>query len=205
MPPAHSTIPTLTDGVATLRAPTDDDIEGSYEQCQDPESQQWTLIPVPYSRDDARTYLRHIIPGGWESNREWGFVVEARDDAGVPRFAGTISLRNMDEGRAEIAYGVAPLGPRPRRDGAGAAAAPGLGVRRAGPAHGAVAGPARATGPRAGWPGGSASASRARCATGCRSAGCWSTPGWARFGAASRCHRESGGCWLRGSSVTPWC
>jgi RimJ/RimL family protein N-acetyltransferase len=101
-------IPTLTDGVATLRAPTDDDIEGSYEQCQDPESQQWTLVPVPYSRDDARTYLRHIIPGGWESNREWGFVVEARDDTGVPRFAGTISLRNMDEGRAEIAYGSHP-------------------------------------------------------------------------------------------------
>ena len=108
MPPAHSTIPTLTDGVATLRAPTDDDIEGSYEQCQDPESQQWTLVPVPYSRDDARTYLRHIIPGGWESDREWGFVVEARDDTGVPRFAGTISLRNMDEGRAEIAYGSHP-------------------------------------------------------------------------------------------------
>ena len=108
MQPAHSTIPTLTDGVATLRAPTDDDIEGSYEQCQDPESQQWTLVAAPYSRDDARTYLRHIIPGGWESNREWGFVVEARDDTGVPRFAGTISLRNMDEGRAEIAYGSHP-------------------------------------------------------------------------------------------------
>ena len=66
------------------------------------------MVPVPYTRDDARTYLRHIIPGGWETDREWGFVVEARDDAGVPRFAGTISLRNMGEGRAEIAYGSHP-------------------------------------------------------------------------------------------------
>jgi RimJ/RimL family protein N-acetyltransferase len=66
------------------------------------------MIPVPYTRDDARTYLRHMIPGGWETDREWGFVVEARDDTGAPRFAGTISLRNRGEGRAEIAYGSHP-------------------------------------------------------------------------------------------------
>ena len=108
MPAAHTIVPTLTDGVATLRAPTDDDVEGSYEQCQDPLSQQWTMIPVPYTREDARTYLRHIIPSGWETDREWGFVVEANDDTGTPRFAGTISLRNRGEGRAEIAYGSHP-------------------------------------------------------------------------------------------------
>jgi RimJ/RimL family protein N-acetyltransferase len=108
MPGLHSTIPTLTDGVVTLRAPTDDDIEGSFEQCQDPASQRWTRIPVPYTRDDAKTYLRHIIPGGWETDREWCFVVEARDDTGTPRFAGSISLRNEDEARAEIAYGAHP-------------------------------------------------------------------------------------------------
>ncbi|MET0998985.1 MAG: GNAT family N-acetyltransferase [Marmoricola sp.] len=101
-------IPTLTDGVVVLRAPSDDDIEGSYEQCQDPASQQWTSIPVPYTRDDARRYLRHIIPGGWETDREWGFVVDAPDEDGVRRFAGTISLRNEGPGRAEIAYGSHP-------------------------------------------------------------------------------------------------
>lgn len=101
-------IPTLTDGVVTLRAPTDDDIEGSFEQCQDPLSQRWTTIPVPYSRDDAKTFLRHVIPGGWDSDREWGFVVEALDDTGAARFAGTISLRNVGDGRAEIAYGSHP-------------------------------------------------------------------------------------------------
>ena len=101
-------IPTLTDGVVTLRGPSEDDIEGSYEQCQDPASQRWTSIPVPYTRDDARTYLRHVIPGGWETDREWGFVVEALDDTGTPRFAGAISLRNEGERRAEIAYGAHP-------------------------------------------------------------------------------------------------
>src|SRR5680860_343346 len=65
MPYAHSTFPTLTDGVVVLRAPTDDDIDGSVEQCQDPVSQRWTDVPVPYTRDDALRYLRDLIPGGW--------------------------------------------------------------------------------------------------------------------------------------------
>ncbi len=103
-----SRIPTLSDGFVTLRAPNDDDIEGSYEQCQDPLSQQWTNIPAPYTRDDARRFLRHLIPGGWESDREWGFVVEALDETGAPRFAGSVSLRNKDAGRAEVAYGSHP-------------------------------------------------------------------------------------------------
>ena len=101
-------IPTLTDGTVRLRPPNDDDIEGSWEQCQDPVSQRWTQIPVPYTRDDAKTYLRQIIPGGWETDREWGFVVEAEDDTGTARFAGTISLRNEGDRRAEIAYGSHP-------------------------------------------------------------------------------------------------
>ena len=105
-------VPILTDGTVTLRPPRDSDIEGSYEQCQDPVSQAWTSIPIPYTRADAETYVRHIIPGGWETDREWSFVVEAPDDSGptpgTPRFAGIISLRNEGQGRAEIAYGSHP-------------------------------------------------------------------------------------------------
>jgi RimJ/RimL family protein N-acetyltransferase len=101
-------VPTLSDGTVTLRAPVDDDIEGSWEQCQDPLSRQWTTAPVPYTREDARAYLRHIIPGGWETHREWGFVVQAVDDDGRARFAGTVSLRNLGDGRVEVAYGSHP-------------------------------------------------------------------------------------------------
>lgn len=106
--PPRPPIPTLTDGVVVVRAPSDDDIEGSYEQCQDPTSQRWTDLPVPYTRDDARRYLRHTIPGGWDTDREWGFVVEAPDADGVRRFVGSISLRDEGDGRAEIAYGSHP-------------------------------------------------------------------------------------------------
>ena len=53
-----ATIPTLTGRGVTLRAPEDDDIPGSVEQCLDPVSQRWTTAPVPYTPEDARTYLQ---------------------------------------------------------------------------------------------------------------------------------------------------
>ena len=34
--------------------------------------------------------------------------MEAPDDDGTPRFAGTVSLRNEREGRAEVAFGAHP-------------------------------------------------------------------------------------------------
>ena len=101
-------VPTLSQDAVTLRAPVATDLEGAWEQCQDPLSQQWTTAPVPYSREDARTFLEHVIPAGWETDREWAFVVSAVDDDGTDRFAGSVSLRNLGEGRAEIAYGAHP-------------------------------------------------------------------------------------------------
>jgi RimJ/RimL family protein N-acetyltransferase len=96
-------VPTLTDGVVTLRAHRDDDIERCWEQCQDPVSQAWTTVPVPYSRDDARRFVREAMPGGWASDQEWGFAVSFEG-----RYAGTVSLRNEGDRRAEVAYGSHP-------------------------------------------------------------------------------------------------
>lgn len=96
-------IPTLTDGVVLLRGHRPDDAAGSYEQCQDPSSQRWTTVPVPYSMDDARTFVEEICPRGWAEDSEWVFAVEAEG-----RYAGTISLRPEGSGRAEVAYGSHP-------------------------------------------------------------------------------------------------
>ena len=95
--------PTRTDGTVTIRAHRASDARGSFEQCQDPLSQQWTTVPIPYTMADAETYVGEIVPGGWVSDTEWGFAVESEG-----RYAGTISLRNEGEGRAEIAYGSHP-------------------------------------------------------------------------------------------------
>jgi RimJ/RimL family protein N-acetyltransferase len=94
------TAPTLTDGPVTLRAPHEDDVQGSWEQCQDPLSQRWTTVPVPYSMDDARDFILGFVPTGWEADTEWGFVVEAEG-----RYAGHVVLRNEGDRRAELAYG----------------------------------------------------------------------------------------------------
>lgn len=101
-------VPTLTDGVVTLRGHHEDDVIGTYEQCQDPMSQAWTTVPIPYAMDDARRFVREIMPGGWASDQEWGFAVDAPQADGRLRYAGTVSLRNEGERRAEIAYGSHP-------------------------------------------------------------------------------------------------
>ena len=60
-------------------------------------------MPIPYSMDDARDFILGFVPGAWESDKEWGFVVEAEG-----RYAGHIALRNEGDRRAEIAYGSHP-------------------------------------------------------------------------------------------------
>ena len=97
------TAPTLIDGPVTLRHPRESDVQGSWEQCQDPLSQQWTTVPIPYSHADARDFMLGFVPGAWESDEEWGFVVEAEG-----RYAGHVALRNKGDRRGEIAYGSHP-------------------------------------------------------------------------------------------------
>jgi RimJ/RimL family protein N-acetyltransferase len=98
-----STAPTLTDGTVTLRLHRDEDLAGVYEQCQDPLSQQWTTVPLPYSHDDARSFVGELIPEGWADDSRWGLAVEVDG-----RYAGTVELRDEGEGRAEVAYGSHP-------------------------------------------------------------------------------------------------
>lgn len=100
--------PTLTDGVVTLRPHHEDDIPACVEQSQDPDSQRWTRVPIPYELEDARRFIRHAMPGGWATDQEWAFAVQAAGVDGAPRYAGTVSLRNLGDARAEIAYGTHP-------------------------------------------------------------------------------------------------
>lgn len=95
--------PTLSDGVVTLRPHRHDDAPGVLEQCEDPLSQRWTAVPVPYSLAEAERFVDETVAVGWLSDVEWAFAIEAEG-----RFGGTVSLRNEGDGRAEIAYGAHP-------------------------------------------------------------------------------------------------
>jgi RimJ/RimL family protein N-acetyltransferase len=99
----QSPVPTLTDGLVTLRAHRAEDVVGAYEQSQDAASQRWTTVPVPYTMADAHAFVGEIMPGGWADDTEWGFAIEAEG-----RYAGTVSLRNQGSRRAEIGYGSHP-------------------------------------------------------------------------------------------------
>jgi RimJ/RimL family protein N-acetyltransferase len=100
-------VPTLSDGVVTLRAHRRDDAEGVWEQCQDPLSQQWTTVPVPYSRSDAADFIARIGEL-WSRDEVWSFAIEADGGSGPGRFGGTIGLDPMRPGLAEIMYGAHP-------------------------------------------------------------------------------------------------
>ncbi len=100
-------VPVLTDGNVTLRAHRPDDLEGVFEQCNDPAMQEFTTIPVPYSREDAKEFLAGRAEP-WENDTVWVFAIEADGGAGPSRFAGSINVRNTGSGWGEIGFGAHP-------------------------------------------------------------------------------------------------
>jgi len=96
-------VPVLTDGVVTLRAHTEDDIDAVHEMCQDPEMQRWTTIPVPYRRENAVTFLTQLIPAGWRDGGMWTWAIEYDG-----KFAGTVDLHDGRGRGGEIGFSVAP-------------------------------------------------------------------------------------------------
>jgi RimJ/RimL family protein N-acetyltransferase len=103
-----SDTPVLSDGVVTLRAHELSDVDGMVEQCVDPESVRWTTVPMPYDRSAAESFITKEMPEGWRTRRELGFAIEAAHPDGERRFAGSLSLRAMGYGLAEIAFGLHP-------------------------------------------------------------------------------------------------
>ncbi len=96
-------VPTLTDGVVTLRAHRASDVPRIVEQCQDPESIAWTTVPSPYAEEDAVDWITRTVPAGWAGDTTYSFAIEHE-----ARFAGTVDLRMHDGGVAELGFGLHP-------------------------------------------------------------------------------------------------
>lgn len=101
-------VPTLTDGEVTIRAHHLSDVDEMVVQCRDPESVRWTTVPTPFERANAVDYITKIVPGGWLARKDLGFAIESVHADGKRKFSGSISLRPMDDGIAEIAFGLHP-------------------------------------------------------------------------------------------------
>ena len=96
--------PPLSDGVITLRAKARTDVDALTAACQDPEIPRWTLVPVPYRREDALSWI-----AATELELDAGVAIDwlAVDDA--DRLLASIGLTIIDRvhGTGEIGYWVA--------------------------------------------------------------------------------------------------
>jgi RimJ/RimL family protein N-acetyltransferase len=98
-------LPTLREGDLVLRPKRAADVDAITAACQDPEIQRWTLVPSPYGRADAESFLA----GSAEeeaAGRSANFLAVTADDDGL---LGSFSLMGLDRGPGygEIGYWVA--------------------------------------------------------------------------------------------------
>ena len=106
--PFPDDVPLLTRGDVTLRAHRLDDAGGIVEQCTDPVSIRWTTVPVDYDLAMAERRVTAELPARWEDASEYVFAVESTHPDGDRRFSGSVSLRNLGDGQAEVAFGAHP-------------------------------------------------------------------------------------------------
>ncbi len=96
-------VPTLTDGVVTLRAHQPTDVPRIVEQCNDPESIRWTTVPTPYGESDAVDWITTSIPESWATDSTYCFAIEYQG-----LFAGSVDLRMRGELESEVGFGLHP-------------------------------------------------------------------------------------------------
>ncbi|MCX4981224.1 GNAT family N-acetyltransferase [Streptomyces sp. NBC_00572] len=95
---------TLTTDRLRLRNFVPEDADAVFAICQDPDIRRWTVVPDPYTRQDAEFFLNRLVPDGWRDDTEYTFAVEPL--AGGPLLAAvTLSSRGM--GVWEVGYWLA--------------------------------------------------------------------------------------------------
>lgn len=94
-----------------LEMPTAADVDRITELCQGAEVAEWTTVPSPYSREDAKLFIVDIVPEGWRTGRghTWGIRTPDAPDGPVLGMIGiTLDTAATPERSAEIGYWLAP-------------------------------------------------------------------------------------------------
>ena len=101
-----SAIPTLHNGLVTLRPSDERDINSILTACQDPLIPAFTTVPENYTLDHAIDFVRSD-PFSFAERREIRFIIEQGNGVDVT-FAGVISLHtiNIKNHTAEIGYWI---------------------------------------------------------------------------------------------------
>ena len=99
--------PVLTDGVVTLRGWTPADAPDVRRACDDPLTARWLPVPVPYTLDDAQSYLEGYLATAWSEGTAAELAVT---DTATGELLGAMGLKlgNRRLGYGEIGYWTAP-------------------------------------------------------------------------------------------------
>jgi RimJ/RimL family protein N-acetyltransferase len=90
--------PQLRDDVVELRPWRLDDASTVVAACQDPEIPRWTMVPTPYTEEDAREFLEHVTK---ELEDQLNLAMTRVDDGSV---IGSITIWIVKQGVAEFGY-----------------------------------------------------------------------------------------------------
>jgi RimJ/RimL family protein N-acetyltransferase len=102
--PFPAPIPTLSDGVVTLRGFQAEDSAAIVEYSSDPLVARWAPLPQPYTFADAKDW-QHRAAAGWASGERYQFAIETEG-----RFVGDVSVRIAGAGLGEVAFGLTAAG-----------------------------------------------------------------------------------------------
>jgi RimJ/RimL family protein N-acetyltransferase len=104
----------LEDGVVRLRLPQESDAHAIAEGCSDPEVARWTLVPSPYTLEDARAWIA-LATVQSKGDRELALVI-VRPGEDRPVGGAALRVRTDPEPHGDIGYWVAAAA---RRQGVG--------------------------------------------------------------------------------------
>ena len=85
-----------------LRPWRTDDADAVFAACQDEDIQRWTLVPVPYGREDAEAFVGSVA--GTTSAE--GCALFAMEAGGV--LAGSMGMHFLTDGLGAVGYWTAP-------------------------------------------------------------------------------------------------
>ncbi|MEU3408602.1 GNAT family N-acetyltransferase [Streptomyces sp. NPDC006670] len=95
---------TLSTPRLSLRPFAPSDAQEVYAACQDPEIQRWTLVPSPYEREDAESWVNGFAPAAWREDRAYTFAVRLGEDGPL---VASVGVHVRGPGTYEIGYWTA--------------------------------------------------------------------------------------------------